>query len=127
MNDKMFCFQYEQPAGCRGCTGAAGVCGKKADTAQLQDRLTGALIGLARAVSGNDDLVTEETHRLVLEGLFTTVTNVNFNNETITALTECIHAEKQRMVPACACCAASCGRTDDYDMQNLWGAQEDIR
>lgn len=127
MNDKMFCFQCEQTAGCRGCTGAAGVCGKKADTAQLQDRLTGALIGLARAVSGNDDLVTEETHRLVLEGLFTTVTNVNFNNETITALTECIHAEKQRMVPACACCAASCGRTDDYDMQNLWGAQEDIR
>ena len=46
----MFCFQCEQTAGCTGCTGNTGVCGKKADTAQLQDELTGALIGLARAV-----------------------------------------------------------------------------
>ena len=43
----MFCFQCEQTAGCTGCTGNTGVCGKKADTAQLQDELTGALIGLA--------------------------------------------------------------------------------
>ena len=48
----MFCYQCEQTAGCRGCTGNAGVCGKKADTAQLQDELTGALIGLARATEG---------------------------------------------------------------------------
>ena len=47
----MFCFQCEQTAGCTGCTGNTGVCGKKADTAQLQDELTGALIGLARAVN----------------------------------------------------------------------------
>ena len=45
----MFCFQCEQTAGCSGCTGKAGVCGKTADTAALQDELTGALIGLARA------------------------------------------------------------------------------
>ena len=50
MNKKMFCFQCEQTAGCTGCTGNAGVCGKNADTAKLQDELTGALIGLARAV-----------------------------------------------------------------------------
>ena len=47
MTNKMFCFQCEQTAGCTGCTGSAGVCGKKADTAQLQDELTGALIGLS--------------------------------------------------------------------------------
>ena len=52
MNKKMFCFQCEQTAGCTGCTGNAGVCGKKADTAKLQDELTGALIGLARAIDG---------------------------------------------------------------------------
>lgn len=51
--NKMFCFQCEQTAGCTGCTGGAGVCGKKADTALLQDRLTGSLIGLARALGGN--------------------------------------------------------------------------
>ena len=47
----MFCYQCEQTAGCAGCTGNAGVCGKKADTAHLQDELTGALIGLARAAA----------------------------------------------------------------------------
>lgn len=52
MENKMFCFQCEQTAGCTACTGAQGVCGKKADTAKLQDELTGALIGLARATEG---------------------------------------------------------------------------
>ena len=50
MDKKMFCYQCEQTVGCTGCTGNAGVCGKKAGTAKLQDELTGALIGLARAV-----------------------------------------------------------------------------
>ena len=45
MEQKMFCFQCEQTAGCSGCTGNAGVCGKSANTAKLQDELTGALIG----------------------------------------------------------------------------------
>ena len=43
MNTKMFCYQCEQTVGCTGCTGNAGVCGKKADTARLQDELTGCL------------------------------------------------------------------------------------
>ena len=47
MENKMFCFQCEQTAGCTGCT-QSGVCGKSAETARLQDELTGALIGLAR-------------------------------------------------------------------------------
>ena len=44
MDKKMFCFQCEQTVGCAGCTGNAGVCGKKADTARLQDELTAVLI-----------------------------------------------------------------------------------
>ena len=123
----MFCFQCEQTAGCKGCTGAAGVCGKKADTAVLQDALTGALIGLARAVEGNEHQVNEGTRRLLMEGLFTTVTNVNFNNETITALTERVNTEKKRLVPDCAGCGSACGRNENYDMQKLWNADEDIR
>ena len=126
-NQQMFCFQCEQTAGCSGCTGAAGVCGKKADTAKLQDELTGALIGLARSVEGNMHLLTERTDDLVIEGLFTTVTNVNFNNETITALIHRIEDEKNRMVPGCTACGAPCGRNDDYDMNDLWQADEDIR
>ena len=50
MRQNMFCYQCEQTAGCSGCTGKAGVCGKNAQVAALQDELTGALIGLARAL-----------------------------------------------------------------------------
>ncbi len=39
---KMFCYQCEQTAGGKGCTGNAGVCGKQADTSNLQDELIGA-------------------------------------------------------------------------------------
>ncbi len=123
----MFCFQCEQTAGGKACTGASGVCGKKADTAELQDQLTGALIGLARAAEGNEELLTAETYKLILEGLFTTVTNVNFNHGTITALIRRIEDEKKRLVPNCFFCLASCGRTENYDMKKLWNADEDIR
>ena len=46
MDQKMFCFQCEQTAGGKGCTGGAGVCGKSSTVANLQDELTGALIGV---------------------------------------------------------------------------------
>ena len=123
----MFCFQCEQTAGCKACTGAAGVCGKKADIAQLHDELTGALIGLARAIEGNEDLVNEGTYRLIIEGLFTTITNVSFDNVTIKRLIEYVKLEKTRLVPQCGGCGAPCGRNDNYDMQKLWNADEDIR
>ena len=126
MEQNMFCFQCEQTAGCTGCTGKAGVCGKTAQTAELQDRLMGALIGLARAAEGGIQ-ATEETEKLLIEGLFTTVTNVNFNDNTIRKLIDRAHAEKARLVPGCGNCADPCSRTEDYDMEKLWNAQEDIR
>ena len=127
MDHKMFCFQCEQTAGCTGCTGKAGVCGKKADTAGLQDQLTGALIGLARATEGNGSSVTEDTHRLVMEALFATLTNVNFDNDAIEELTRRVEEEKQRLAPDCSVCGSACGRNDNYDMEKLWNADEDIR
>lgn len=127
MNNNMFCFQCEQTAGCTGCTGGAGVCGKTAKTAALQDTLTGALIGLARAAENNMDLLTRDTDALVQKALFTCVTNVNFEDETIEALIEEVRREKNRIVPDCALCAAPCGHNDEYDMGEIWNAQEDIR
>ena len=126
MERKMFCFQCEQTAACSGCTGKAGVCGKTADVAQLQDELTGALVGLSRATDGGMQATPEVWH-LMIEGLFTTVTNVNFNEKTIQELIDRVHAEKARLAPDCAGCAAPCGRTSDYDMNLLWSADEDIR
>jgi len=78
---EMFCFQCEQTAGCSGCTGKAGVCGKDAETANMQDELTSALIGLARTARANQP--TESTYKMMIEGLFTTVTNVSFNPITL--------------------------------------------
>ena len=127
MDHKMFCFQCEQTACGKGCTGKAGICGKKADTAGLQDQLTGALIGLARATEGNVSSVTEDTHRLVMEALFATLTNVNFDNNAIEELTRRVEEEKQRLAPDCSVCGSACGRNDNYDMEKLWNANEDIR
>ena len=122
MDNKMFCFQCEQTAGCSGCTGKAGVCGKTADVAKLQDELTGALIGLARATSGATQ-ATPDTWPIFIEGLFTTVTNVNFNEKTIRAMLDRVETEKTKLAPGCSACASNCGRSDNYDMNELWNAQ----
>ena len=127
MEKKMFCFQCEQTAGCSACTGAAGVCGKKADTAKLQDKLTGALIGLARSTEGNEDFVTPEINKLVIEALFATLTNVNFNDEELNRLIERVYEAKMHLVPECSHCVNACGRNDDYDLELIWNDEEDVR
>ena len=126
MNKKMFCFQCEQTAGCIGCTGNAGVCGKNADTAKLQDELTGALIGLARAVD-SASAISKRTVQVIIEGLFTTVTNVSFDNAAIENMIQKVRAEKERLVPDCSKCQSPCGKTGEYDMQQMWNADKDIR
>ena len=114
--NEMFCFQCQQTAHNTGCEGKVGVCGKKADTANLQDALVGALIGLARAAKvGKPSTRTDE---LVLKGLFTTITNVNFNNETIERLISDIEAEKARICPT---------KAENYELRRLWDGDEDVR
>ena len=125
----MFCFQCEQTAGCTGCT-RAGVCGKSAMTAKLQDTLTGALIALANTAAcsnknSNRNLsasLVDEINHLILEGLFTTITNVNFDDASIKDLTARIHTAAAKTANACNGSIVS-----DYDMNNIWNANEDIR
>lgn len=123
----MFCFQCEQTAKCSGCTGAVGVCGKKADTSELQDKLTGALIGLARATDGNEHLICTSSTAVIVESLFATLTNVNFDNAALEKLLRRVEDEKLKMVPDCFTCVSPCGKNNDYDMGRLWNADEDIR
>ena len=119
----MFCFQCEQTAGGKGCAGSVGVCGKKEESANLQDKITGALVNLSRVALKKAQSVTEKTNWLMLEGLFTTVTNVSFNPETEKTLIEKIHQETLRLADGC-----SCGTAPDYDLETLWKADnEDIR
>ena len=127
MDRKMFCFQCEQTAGCKGCMGIAGICGKKADIAGLQDELTGVLVGLARATEGNESLITASTDDIVIDGLFATITNVNFDADALRVLIERAEDEKKKLAPGCYACASSCGKTRNYDMNALWNADEDIR
>ena len=127
--NSMFCFQCEQTAGCTGCT-RAGVCGKSAMTAKLQDTLTGALIALANTAAcsnknSNHSLsasLVDEINHLILEGLFTTITNVNFDDASIKDLTARIHTATAKTADACNSSIVS-----DYDMNNIWNANEDIR
>lgn len=108
----MFCFQCEQTAKGTGCT-VGGVCGKKADTANLQDKLTGKLVALATAAKENPSNITD---KLIIDGLFTTVTNVNFNNETLDIICEKIDKERAKYTDSI-----------EMDMNTLWGDNEDIR
>ena len=121
MSQNMFCFQCEQTAGGKACTGRMGVCGKHQDVALAQDRLTGALIGLART-SRAVGKAGKYVHELVTRGLFTTITNVNFNLKTVAALTSEVQTEAGLI-------AAEGGdeACPDYDMSNVWEADEDIR
>lgn len=103
----MFCFQCEQTAKGKGCT-AMGVCGKQADTADLQDELTNSLIELAGCGEKND-----KNTDLLVNGLFTTVTNVNFDNKSIQQLIQ----EVRKNIP--------CG--NKFDINTVWNTNEDIR
>lgn len=81
----MFCFQCQQTAGGSGCV-RTGVCGKQPTTAHLQDILVCRLIRLAEVCEQNSEHPREVT-QLLADGLFTTLTNVNFDDEAIRAFT----------------------------------------
>jgi len=123
--NQMFCFQCEQTAAGRGCVGVQGVCGKTADVAVKQDGLTGALIGLARAVAeAGGEQCPPDTAALMVECLVATATNVNFDGEDIDRLTDKVRREREQL--------GQRGRdllvaTDEYDLGRLWGADEDVR
>lgn len=83
MENKMFCYQCQETAGCTGCK-MVGVCGKTPDVAYLQDLLIYITKGISEILvrlreEGKEEL--REVDILVIENLFTTITNVSFNNE----------------------------------------------
>ncbi|MFA6865962.1 MAG: hydroxylamine reductase [Clostridia bacterium] len=124
MENQMFCFQCEQTAGCTGCTASKGVCGKTSEVAKLQDELTGALISLAKANISKP--IAPSASKVMLEGLFTTITNVNFNEETLAILIDKVHKEKAKLSSNCSCCDCQC-QSVDYNMQKIWQANVDVR
>lgn len=95
----MFCFQCEQTAKGQGCT-VVGVCGKQSDTAHIQDKIISSLIELAQNSEPND-----ETTKTIIDGLFATITNTNFDNNSLKKMIE----------------------HPNFDLQELWHGEDDIR
>ncbi len=103
----MFCFQCEQTAKGTGCT-VQGVCGKMPDTANLQDELLNSVIKIAATCP-----INEKTTKLIIDGLFTTITNVNFDNTSIEKLTKKI----KDLV----------NEPNDFDVKSIWQEEKNIR
>ena len=87
MEQKMFCYQCQENAGCKGCT-MSGVCGKKPDVAAMQDLLvyvTKGISAVTTALRQEGKQVSAEINHLITLNLFTTITNANFDKESIEA------------------------------------------
>lgn len=85
MDYQMFCYQCQETAGCSGCT-RAGVCGKTADVANMQDLLVYVTKGLSAVTTQlrreGKTIESSVNHRVTLN-LFITITNANFDKEMI--------------------------------------------
>lgn len=121
LDKKMFCFQCEQTAACTSCTGARGVCGKPLDVALEQDALTGALVGLAKTCT-LAQVRPESAARLIIEGLFTCVTNVDFDLDVTKAMVAAVNAEKLQIAQSTGIEPA-----ENLGMNVVWSDNEDIR
>jgi hydroxylamine reductase len=109
---EMFCFQCEQTSGGTGCT-KVGVCGKKPEVARKQDELVCDLIGMARATEGK--IPGKYTDELVMQGLFATVTNVNFDPDRLDELKKMVEGTKAKL-----------GGAEDLDADTLFHGDNDI-
>jgi len=78
----MFCYQCEETAKGEGCT-KAGVCGKKGEVADLQDLLIYLMKGMSicNTKSRESGKYNEEVDKFIMEGLFSTITNANFDKQ----------------------------------------------
>ena len=91
----------------------------------LRDELTGALVGLARALNG--DRPDPETHRIMLQGLFAVTGFLPLNEAVITKQIQAVMGKKNALIPNCLNCASPCGRTLNYNMDQLRNSAEPVR
>ena len=98
MENKMFCYQCQETAGCTGCT-MSGVCGKKPEVANLQDLLVYVTKGLSFVTTrlrAEGKEVSEVVNHMISVNLFTTITNANFDYDSIAQkIEETINVKEQ--------------------------------
>ncbi|MBR3972781.1 MAG: hypothetical protein IKJ99_02375 [Oscillospiraceae bacterium] len=83
---------------------------------EINEKVIGALIGLARATDGNEHLISEDVTAVIIEAL------TSSDNQIL----EKIDEEKRKMVPGCFACANPCGRTAYFDFAELQKADEEV-
>ena len=96
MENKMFCYQCQETAGCTGCT-QVGVCGKKPEVAAMQDLLVSVTKGLSAVTTklrAEGKPVSQHVNHLVTLNLFATITNANFDYDALVARVRETLAEK---------------------------------
>lgn len=99
MENKMFCFQCQETAGCKGCT-MVGVCGKKPEVAAMQDLLVYVTKGLSSVTTElrkEGKNVSRDVNHMVSWNLFTTITNANFDRESIIERIKLTLAKKEEL------------------------------
>lgn len=96
----MFCYQCQETAGCKGCT-MSGVCGKKPDVAAMQDLLvyvTKGISAVTTVLRREGIQVSANVNHMITLNLFTTITNANFDKESIEARIRTTLAEKNALL-----------------------------
>ena len=105
MENKMFCYQCQETAGCTGCN-IIGVCGKNSNIAYLQDLLVYITKGIAEIISRlkkENKSISEKATILIIENLFTTITNVNFDEEDLKDKIETSLKIKEELLSELSC------------------------
>ena len=120
MNEKMFCYQCQETAGCKGCT-MVGVCGKQPDVAAMQDLLVYVSKGLSAvttALRREGQTIPAGINHLITLNLFTTITNANFDRESIEARIRATLEARQEQL-------ARLNRRDGLPEAALWDGSGD--
>lgn len=123
MEQAMFCYQCEQTAGGKGCT-KSGVCGKTPEIANLQDLLIYQLKGIscyAKTILDRGEVIDKKVIQFTENGLFTTLTNVNFDSEVHVRMLK----ESQQIKEALRNLAGE-GNYPEQATYNLSGTKEDM-
>ena len=100
MEEKMFCYQCQETAGCTGCT-KVGMCGKQPEVAAMQDLLvyvTKGLAAVAAALRKKGEEVPEGIGHQITLNLFTTITNANFDQDAIMERIRQTLQQKQKLL-----------------------------
>jgi len=120
MENKMFCYQCQETAQGRGCT-VAGVCGKNAEVAAMQDLLiyvTKGLSAVTTALREQGVSIDASVNHLVTMNLFTTITNANFDEDSIRArITETLRVNEEL--------SAKLEKKDQLPQAALWRGNEE--